>query len=151
MTSRNPMPLDLREFLPYRLSALTNRISRGLAAMYTERFDLGIWEWRVMAVLGQVSGLSAERVCALTEMDKVSVSRAVAKLLEKGCLRRDIDASDRRRSILGLTPHGYATYARIIPLAREYEAQLLDGLSAGQRKQLFALLDRLDRNSTAPA
>src|ERR1043166_3536149 len=74
--------LDLPRFLPYRLSVLTNRVSSAIARHYSERFGLSIPEWRVMAVLGSVSDLSAREVASRTAIDKVQVSRAVASLLK---------------------------------------------------------------------
>lgn len=134
---------DLENFLPYRLSTLTNRVSRAFAALYSERFDLTVPEWRVMAVLGQQPGLSADQVCARTEMDKVTVSRAVARLLDKGHVARKFDTGDRRRSVLALSAAGRAVHRRIIPLAREYEAALGAGLTSNERRTLVALLDKL--------
>mgnify|MGYP001572661675 FL=1 len=134
---------DLNDFLPYRLSSLTNRVSRAFAALYSERFDLTIPEWRVMAVLGQEPGLSADQVCARTEMDKVTVSRAVARLLEKGHVAREVASVDRRRSVLALSARGRSVYRKIIPLARDYEAALTANLAAPERQALLALLDRL--------
>ena len=61
-TGHDHAALDLDQFLPYRLSVLTNRISRGLAALYSERFDISVTEWRVIAVLGRYPGLSANNV-----------------------------------------------------------------------------------------
>lgn len=134
---------DLNKFLPYRLSALTNRISHAFAQLYSERFDLTVPEWRVLAVLGQEAGLSADQVCARTEMDKVSVSRAVARLLEKGHLAREFARADRRRSELKLSARGRAVYRRIIPLGRVYEASLTAGLTPAERKALVNLLEKL--------
>ncbi|MCR6495295.1 hypothetical protein LJB71_02900 [Thermomonas sp. S9] len=45
--------LVLERFLPYRLSVLTNRLSGAIAREYSQRFDLGVTEWRVMAILGR--------------------------------------------------------------------------------------------------
>ena len=74
--------LELERFLPYRLSVLSNRISDAIAREYSQRFALGVTEWRVMAVLGRWPGLSASDVARRTAMDKVAVSRAVARLLD---------------------------------------------------------------------
>ena len=57
-----PARLDLDRFLPYRLSVLTNHVSDAIARQYSERFDLTIPEWRVMAALGNTPGLSASEV-----------------------------------------------------------------------------------------
>ena len=39
--------LVLEEFLPYRLSILSNTISSSIAELYSNRYDLTIPEWRV--------------------------------------------------------------------------------------------------------
>lgn len=136
--------LALERFLPYRLSVLSNRISGSIARAYSQRFDLGVTEWRVMAVLGRSPDLSANQVAQRTAMDKVAVSRAVARLLESGRLLRSVDDDDRRRSVLRLSEAGYAIYDQIVPLALGFEQQLLGDMPADERTLLFRLLDRLD-------
>jgi DNA-binding MarR family transcriptional regulator len=136
--------LELDRFLPYRLSVLSNRVSSAIARVYSERFGLGVTEWRVMAVLGQFSELSAGEVAERTAMDKVAVSRALARLGERGLLRRGTDDGDRRRSVLALSPAGSTMHARIVPLALAFERRLLQGMDAGEQGLLFRLLDRLD-------
>ena len=109
--------LDLEHFLPYRLSVLSNRISSAIAREYSQRFALTVTEWRVMAVLGRYPGLSASKVAQRTAMDKVAVSRAVARLLESGRIEREFDDDDRRRSVLRLSAAGYAVHEEVAPLA----------------------------------
>src|SRR5215475_3245077 len=92
--------LDLEHFLPYRLSILSNTISQAIAREYELRFQLSITEWRVIAVLGLYPDLSAGEVAARTAMDKVAVSRAVARLGKAGRVRRTLADHDRRRSVL---------------------------------------------------
>ena len=136
--------LDLEQFLPYRLSVLSNRTSNAIAREYSERFDMTIPEWRVMAVLGRFAGLSANQVAQRTAMDKVAVSRAVARLMEAGRIEREFDDDDRRRSMLRLSEAGYAVYGQIVPLALGFERHLLGDMPADERALLFRLLDRLD-------
>ena len=136
--------LDLEHFLPYRLSVLSNRVSSMIARIYTERFALSITEWRVMAVLGRYPDLSANEVAQRTAMDKVAVSRAVARLLDAGRLKREIHGDDRRRSVLRLSEGGYKIYDEVAPLALAFERRVLDGIDETERALLFRLLDRLD-------
>lgn len=139
-----PPALELDRFLPYRLSVLSNRVSAAIARVYGERFGVGVTEWRVMAVLGQQPHLSAGEVAERTAMDKVAVSRAVARLGERGLLERETHGDDRRRSVLALSAAGIAIHREIVPLALAFERRLLDGIDAAERGLLFRLLDRLD-------
>ncbi|MGH8083933.1 MAG: MarR family winged helix-turn-helix transcriptional regulator [Lysobacter sp.] len=136
--------LDLEHFLPYRLSVLSNRVSSAIARVYVERFALGVTEWRVMAVLGRYPDLSANEVAQRTAMDKVAVSRAVARLIEAGRLQREMHDDDRRRSVLKLSEAGYRIYDEVAPLAMEFERRLLGGMDPAEHALLFRLLDRLD-------
>ncbi len=137
--------LELEGFLPYRLSVLTNRISRLLAREYGSRFGIGISEWRAMAVLGRRPALSASELAERTSMDKVRVSRAVAALTRKGLVERRRDLADQRVTRLTLTPRGSEVYRRVAALALAFEARLLAGFGEAERHRLFAFLARLDR------
>lgn len=142
--NRDAATLDLEHFLPYRLSVLSNRVSGAIARVYSDRFGLGVTEWRVMAVVGRYPELSAGEVAQRTAMDKVAVSRAVAGLVEAGRIERETHGDDRRRSVLRLSAAGRAVYDEIAPLALAFEQRLLDGMPADERDALFRLLDRLD-------
>jgi DNA-binding MarR family transcriptional regulator len=135
--------LDLEHFLPYRLSVLSNRISTAIARVYAARFGLSISEWRLIAVLGRFGPLSANGVAERTYMDKVRVSRAVQKLLERGLVERATDGVDRRRSILQLSKDGRAIRAEVAPLALDIEQRLLGPLSGADRAELDRLLGLL--------
>ena len=76
-------------------------------------------------------------------MDKVAVSRAVARLLERGLVERDTHGDDRRRSVLALSRSGQRIYDEIAPLALDLERRLLSRLDRDERAALDALLDKL--------
>lgn len=134
----------LAEFLPYRLSVLSNRISRAIADGYEEKFQLSLPEWRVMAVLGEESDLSAAQVAERTAMDKVAVSRAVNKLIDAGRLERHFSPEDKRRSVLTLSATGRNIYRDVIPIALSYEEKILDKLTKEEKKALHGLLEKLE-------
>jgi DNA-binding MarR family transcriptional regulator len=147
---RKPIPrtssgelLVLEDFLPYRLSILSNRVSRAIAARYAKTFDLTIPEWRIIAVLGRRPGLTAKEIAEATEMDKVAVSRAVARLIGARRVRANADKSDARRQRLSLTAQGEDVHARIAPIALASEQKLLSALDGRERAQLDDLIDRL--------
>jgi DNA-binding MarR family transcriptional regulator len=145
MTDQPPPALSLDSFLPYRLSILSNAVSRRIADIYEREFDLSIWQWRIIAVLGEVSDLTSTEVAQRTLMDKPSVSRAAATLLERGIISRAIDDNDRRRAPLTLTDEGRAMYTAIMPRALECEKELLDALAPEDAAALHDMLTRLSR------
>jgi DNA-binding MarR family transcriptional regulator len=134
-----PEVLALERFVPFRLSVLANRLTRSVARVYSQRFRLSAPEWRTMAVLGRYGAMTANNVVERTAMDKVRVSRSVARLLTAGHITRQADPEDRRRAILDLTQHGRETYRQIVPLVLAVEAELLTGLDPEER----ALFDRV--------
>lgn len=141
----------LESFVPYRLSVLTNIVSRTIGRLYGERFGLGIPEWRVMAVLGRFAPLSSTEVCARTAMDKVRVSRAVERLRRAKLVEQAVDTQDRRRSRLKLSASGHRMHDSIVPMALAAEALLLDGLTPAERRTLDSLLTRLTERALAIA
>lgn len=137
-------PLQLEHFVPYRLSILSNTVSQAIASDYQERFDLSMTEWRVLAVLARFEGCSARDVAERTAMDKVAVSRALARLVRDGRVERGTHDDDKRRSVLGLSTSGWAIHDAVAPMARARERSLLRRLDAEEQAWLGRILDKLE-------
>jgi DNA-binding MarR family transcriptional regulator len=141
---RAPVSFDLEDFLPYRLSVTTNRVSRLFAKQYAAQFGLTIPEWRVLAVVGRLGTCSPTAVGEWSAMDKVKVSRAAAALVAKGLLRQSQDPSDGRGRLLRMTRKGVTTHSGVVPLARGIEAALADGLTKTEWVALNKALVKLN-------
>lgn len=135
--------LTLERYLPYRLSILSNRISAMIATTYSDKFALSITEWRIMAVLGESPGVSADEVSSKTQLEKSILSRAIARLLRRNLIKRGFRRNDKRRSMLGLTRTGQSVYDEIVPVSCEYERRLLTCFSDAECEQFSMLTDRL--------
>jgi DNA-binding MarR family transcriptional regulator len=136
--------LRLQEYLPYRLSVAANAVSRLIARAYEDQFGLTIPQWRLMAVLGDEGPLTQQALCGRTLMDKVTVMRAAQGLTRRRLVKRQPNAQDGRSHRLDLSPSGYALYCKVIPLARQYETQLLAGLKVSDVHLLQRLLRQLE-------
>jgi DNA-binding MarR family transcriptional regulator len=143
MTNATGEKLRLDTFLPYRLSVLSNAVSRRIADMYERDFNISIWQWRILAVLGETDGLTSTEVAARTLMDKPAVSRATSSLIERGLITRTSDTVDRRKSDLRLSQEGRNVYDAVIPRAIAYERDLLASLSRSDADTLHRLLTQL--------
>jgi DNA-binding MarR family transcriptional regulator len=142
-TRQSRKPLRLDDYLPYRLSVAANAVSRLVARAYEQRFGLSVPQWRLMAVLGEASPLTPQKLCGRTVMDKVTVMRAARGLLQRKLVRRLPNAQDGRSHRLVLTSAGRRMYAQIAPVALAHEAKLVEGLARADVVQLERCLRRL--------
>jgi DNA-binding MarR family transcriptional regulator len=137
------MTLKLQSFFPYRLAVLAETVSRAMAQVYAERFELTRDEWRVAAALFENGAMRTTDVITHTTLDKMQVSRAVARLERDGLINRTEDSADRRGRVLELRPAGAALVRRIIPLVEARVAFLLDALSPEERTSLEAVFGKV--------
>ena len=144
--SRTPdtAPLQLGDFVPFRLNRLAAEVSEHLATVYRERFGLEIPEWRVMATVGPERGCTAQYIARSTRMHKTRVSRAIAHLEKRGLMTRATSSADRREMELRLTRAGRRVYAELVPLALERESKLLACMTKEQLRTFTAGLDCLE-------
>ena len=134
----------LNHFLPYRMVNLAKRVSDSCSTIYVDEFGLSISEWRILARLGEQSGLNAKDIGDITAMDKSKVSRAVKLLEAKGYLVKEKDQKDSRVYYLSLSQEGIELYRDIAPKALEWESELLDVLSTTEYRDLMRIMKKLD-------
>ena len=134
--------LTLERYLPYRLSILSNNVSGIIAQTYKHKFALSITQWRIMAVLGEYPGISADEVSVKTQIEKSILSRAISKLLQRKLIEREFDSEDKRRSVLALTKTGLSVYDEMVPISYGYEQRLLECFDKKEREQFSQLIDR---------
>ena len=135
--------MELDSFFPYRLALLAEAVSRSMAQVYAERFDLSRDEWRVLAALAQESPLRTALVIERTTLDKVSVSRALQRMQAKDLVERETDVDDARGHVIRLRPAGRALFRRIVPMVQAREQFLLDALDPVERAALDGALDKV--------
>ena len=154
--------MRLEDFLPYRLALLAEGVSQCMAQVYRERFGLTRDEWRVLAHLAGSAGSAAAagspgaaaagpvkttEVIRRTTLDKMQVSRAVARLERDGLVQRHPDPDDGRSWRLELSAAGRALHAKVVPMVQAREAFLLEALSAAERRALDAALQKMQQRA----
>ena len=136
--------LSLDHFLPYRLSVASNAVSTRISQEYRKRFGLKIAEWRLIAILAETAKMTPQMLGETTRMDKISVSRAAAALIERGLVEANDNPHDGRSHILSLTRDGTALYREIAPAALATEAVLLGSFTVEERRLFDGLLRRIE-------
>jgi len=140
---RRPDAWHLADFFPYHLSFTAELLSTQLARMVQERAGLAMPEWRVLTVIGSFAPLAAKQVAAHTSMNKVAVSRAIARLEERGYVARQPDDADNRLLQLELTPAGRQTFLSLTGAATAWSDAVLAPLSPQDLQTMKRLLARL--------
>ncbi len=136
------MSLNLNTFFPYQFSVLAQQVTAFIAQIY-EEYGLTKMEWRVIATIGYHDEISARDICSFTHLDKMQVSRAINRLIERELLQQQTSSEDRRKNLLNLSAEGEKLYQEIIPLVQVQETRLLEGLTAEECEQLKMLTQKL--------
>ncbi|HWU03044.1 MAG TPA: MarR family winged helix-turn-helix transcriptional regulator [Novosphingobium sp.] len=146
-----PAPLRLRmqtepgEWLGFRMAVIANFYSYEPRNIIAEKHGLIGDELSVLANLHDWGGMTANVICALTGRPKNSVSRAVIRLTNDGLIEAQIDAQDRRRTILTITEGGRALYQEALAPFVAQENKMFGVLSAEEREQLSKIMFKILR------
>jgi DNA-binding MarR family transcriptional regulator len=133
----------LEDFLPYKLSILSQSVSRLFENEYRTRFGLSMNEWRVLVIIGAHAPISAKNICTRTLFDKMTVSRTTLSLKAKKLVSSKSNEDDARITLHTLTPSGQNIYDEIIPIAKTYEKALIKQLSTTEHESFCAIIDQL--------
>ena len=143
---KNSARLDLDNYLPYLVNRVGTIIAEQFGAEALAPYRLSIAMWRVMAVLASKGSQRQIDLAGLTSIDASTLSRLVTRLVRLGVVSRTRSASSTREVVVSLTAKGKAQVARLIPMAREYEAIAIAGVPPGELAGLKSGLRRIYAN-----
>lgn len=114
------------------------------------RFGMGRSDFGVLEALLHRGPLPAKELGAKVLLTSGSVTAAIDRLAERGLVRREDDARDRRVCMVHLTATGRRTIERAFAQHREDMEEALAKYSVEDRRALLPLLRRLGRTAEAP-
>ncbi len=134
--------------LPYLLSDSARLLRRAFDARVRELGMTGP-QARLLLILhvteGENQGYYAERL----EVEPISLTRMIDRLEDAGLIERQRDPADRRAWRLFLTQRSRETIEQVRSSLTDLEAEMLAGLTDGQRDALGAALEAIRTNFTA--
>ena len=142
--------IELENFLPYRLSRISEAVSHDFSRIYRNRHGMTRPEWRVLASVAQYDGITARDICRHSAQHKTKVSRAVSRLEQRRWLVRTTAPDDRRVEYLSLTPAGRLAYRELAQHMADHHAALMASLGAVGAGEIEHALDRLERHFLMP-
>jgi flavin reductase (DIM6/NTAB) family NADH-FMN oxidoreductase RutF/DNA-binding MarR family transcriptional regulator len=131
-----------RNYLSYLLARASFNVSREFHARLKD-WDLTVPEWRVLACLMDVEGLSVGELAAMALMKQPGLTKVLDRMERDGLLQRKSAAGDRRRVTLHLTARGRARVKPAQAAAMQHEAELLKQFSDDERATIKYALDLL--------
>lgn len=138
---------ELDQFFPYQVRVFYKAVSSKVSEVYKTAYGLSVQEWRIMAVLGPTNGLTATDIVVRSSMDKVTVSRAIARLKDRKFLSQKPDPKDGRRFVLKLSGKGRDVFEELVPQVLKVEQDLLQGLTETEKETLAALMLRVQNSA----
>lgn len=128
-----------------RLARLRRMIDAELETTFAEH-GLNGAEFTTLVTLrrlDQPEGVSQRQLMRELNLSSGTVSTHVERLAQRGLVTRTVDPTDRRNSLVALTPQGLALFERVTPAHIATENRLLAGIDPAQRDQLVDLLRTL--------
>jgi len=138
---------ELSSFFPYLVRVFGLDVANSVKQIYATEYGLSASEWRTLAVLNEFAPLSAKSIVLQSSMDKVKVSRAVASLLKHGFIESHIDPADQRCNLIRLTREGRRVMAHLIPMVKQLEQDMLNGISSEEYRLLLDVMRRVRHNA----
>jgi DNA-binding MarR family transcriptional regulator len=111
--------------------------------------DVTHMDSKVLGFFARNPGATQSDLAAHSGRDKGQLARLVAGLRERGLLQARADEADRRNVRLSLTARGQAVQQALQRRGRRLSGVAVAGLSAEERVQLVALLQRVRANLEA--
>lgn len=130
---------------PTWLISRTFARSSGLLAAGFESSGHGLrsYHYRLLAALEEWGPASQADLGRGTGIDRSDVTAALSELESRGLVERSVDPRHKRRNIVTITPAGNAQLLELDQVIDEVQEQVLEPLTATQRRQFIALMGKL--------
>jgi DNA-binding MarR family transcriptional regulator len=139
-----------RNYLAYLLARASFIVSSEFHATL-KNWELSVPEWRVLACLMDVEGLSVGELAAMALMKQPGLTKVLDRMERDQLLLRRGASSDRRRVTIHLTAKGRARVKPVQRAAKAHEAELLKQFTDEQRATIKSALDLLINSRAADA
>lgn len=138
--------------LAHSPSHLLHRALQLALDVYGEEMGPGALTQRQYAVLAAVAadeGLTQTDLVRATGIDRSTLADMIARMIDKGYLRRERSATDARAKTVRLTEMGRASLEEAQPKVADADARILGCLTPGKRDAFIAALSALAKAGEA--
>lgn len=139
--------LTVDHFLTTFMSQVVNALKRSITLPYAQQFGLTVPEWRLLSLLAHAKRLPFAELVLQSTSDKALVSRTVRLLEKRGLVEIQTEGNTpRKRLICFISAEGEALHAKVIPLARRSQAEVIRVMTPEERRVVFHALRRVQQS-----
>lgn len=118
-------------------------VQKQITSVYARDNGLTLPEWRLLARLATSAPMQLSALCKFSGIDKAQAGRILRALEERGLVSMQTDEAHRRRIVVDITPDGRAVTDRVFPIAEVAQFQMLQPLTATERKVMYSALKKM--------
>ncbi|MBR0565328.1 winged helix-turn-helix transcriptional regulator [Azoarcus sp. L1K30] len=132
----------VEDYLAFLLAQASSRISREFHHE-VEAAGVSVTEWRVLASLDGSAGESIGALSQLTLTKQPTLSKVVQRMEAEGIVSRTRVRSDRRQTVVKITPKGQRLTDTLRQRAIEHQTRVLAPFGQDNADMLIAMLKEL--------
>ena len=126
---------------------LVRRLNQISVAVFAERMagigvDLTPVQYAALTTIAETPGMDQASLAGAIAYDKATLGGVVDRLAGKGLIERRKSETDRRARTLTITAQGETLLARVHPVVRALQDDILAGLDRDEKAQLLKLLTK---------
>jgi DNA-binding MarR family transcriptional regulator len=128
-----------RRFVDDYLPALLAQASQLISSEFhrvARQHGFSVSEWRVMASLAGGKAISIGQLAQVTVTKQPTVTRLLDRMEARGQIERLPHDSDRRITLVRITPQGARAVEHLMELAREHELRVLEPFGLARAEEL---------------
>ncbi|MGZ2747221.1 MarR family winged helix-turn-helix transcriptional regulator [Burkholderia stagnalis] len=129
----------VENYTPALLAQVSQLISGEFHAI-VQASGFEISDWRVLSTLAGGRALSVGRLAQISVTKQPTVTRLLDRMEAQGCVERVPHETDRRVTLVRITPKGQRLVSELIEQAKAHEEQILIPLGKTKAEELKATL-----------
>lgn len=149
MTKRETRPaaMEIHAMPGHLIRRLHQQSTQIFAARMREAgIDITSVQFAAIDALHARPGIDQAGVAALIAYDRATIGGVIDRLEAKGLVERTVSEKDRRARVVRLTGAGREMHARLLPMVRAVQDEIMAGLSPRERESFMAMAQALVRD-----
>jgi DNA-binding MarR family transcriptional regulator len=136
-------PVNLVSTSTTHLLHRAGQLAEDLFARSIGEIGITARQFVVLSVVESLEDPSQTALCEISGIDRSTLADIVRRLVSRGLLSRRRTRQDARMYAVRLTPEGKEVLDRAMPIANKVDDALVESLSAEQREQFSAFLQKV--------